>query len=492
MIVERRIVIIGAGIGGICAAIRLSRAGYRDIVVVDRAERIGGTWRDNSYPGSGCDVPSHLYSFSFARNSDWSRKFVDQPEILDYLERCVDRFGIRPMLRLGTAVTSATYDTDRAVWDVGIEGGPSIEADVLIAATGQLNRPFVPEVPGLETFGGTTFHSARWQHHAALRGKDVAVIGNGASAVQFVPRIAPLARSLTVYQRSANWILPKPDRRFRRFERRLFKLVPPLEIAYRWSIYLRLESRFSAFLEDSWMTGLLERVALGQLKKQIADPELRRTQRPDYRAGCKRILISNDYSAALDRPSSTVVTEAIDSVDADGITDATGVHRAADVIIFATGFRTTEFLSPIDIRGRDDLSLTDVWSEGARAHLGITVPGFPNLFILYGPNTNLGHNSIIFMIERQVTHLMAALAELDRRGATTVEVCRPVAEASDLDLQHHAEHTVWLGSCANWYKDESGRLTNNWPKSTVSYWRETRVLTPGDYEFSGTAGPPTR
>lgn len=370
---QRRIVIVGAGIGGICAAIRLSQAGHRDIVVLDRADRIGGTWRDNSYPGSGCDVPSHLYSFSFARNPGWSRKFVGQSEILEYLERCVDRFGIRPMLRLSSVVTGADYDADRGTWRVGIEssGNPAhaemLEADVLIAATGQLNRPSIPELEGLDSFSGTTFHSARWQHGAELRGRDIAVIGNGASAVQFVPRIAPLARSVTVYQRSANWILPKPDRRFSRLERRIFALAPPLEIAYRWSIYLRFELRFSAFLEGSRLTGLLEKVALGHLRSQIADRDLRRTQRPDYRAGCKRILISNDYLAALDRPGTTVVTEPIDHVDPVGITGAAGIRRPADTIIFATGFRTTEFLSPIDVRGRDGQRLSGAWSEGPRS-----------------------------------------------------------------------------------------------------------------------------
>ena len=487
-VLQRRIVIIGAGIGGICAAIRLSGAGYRDIVVLDRADRIGGTWRDNSYPGSGCDVPSHLYSFSFARNPGWSRKFVEQPEILEYLEHCVDRFRIRPMLRLGTPVTGATFDAGRGVWQIRIEsadGAAELEADVLIAATGQLNRPFVPDLAGLDSFTGPVFHSARWQHDTDLVGRDVAVIGNGASAVQFVPRIAPLARSVTVYQRSANWILPKPDRRFSRLERKLFALVPPLEIAYRWSIYLRFETRFSAFLEGSRLTGLLEKVALGHLKSQIVDREVRATQRPDYRAGCKRILISNDYLASLDRPCSTVVTEPIDHVDATGITDTSGVRRPADAVIFATGFRTTEFLSPIDIRGRDGQRLTDAWSEGPKAHFGITVPGFPNLFILYGPNTNLGHNSIIFMLERQVTHVLAALEEADRRRSSTIEVRGPVAAASDDDLQRHAQRTVWLSSCSNWYKDEAGRLTNNWPKNTIRYWRDTRQLGPDDYEFSG-------
>ena len=489
-----RVVILGAGMSGLCAAIQLRRSGISDITILERSDGVGGTWRDNHYPGSACDVPSHLYSFSFATNPSWSRKFARQDEILRYFERVADQFALLPLCRFGVEVVAATFDQSRSVWVLRCADGIEIEAEVFIAATGQLSRPFIPPIDGLDTFEGTTFHSARWDHDHTLSGTRVGVIGNGASAVQFVPHVAAEAASMTLFQRSANWILPKPDREFSEREIWAFRHLPGVERAYRFSIYARLESRFTLMRDKSPLRRLVNRKILPEYRKLANDRLPEAACVPDYPIGCKRILISDDYYPALLKKTTRTVVDPIDHIVADGIVTSTGEHFPLDTIIFGTGFQTTKFLTPISVTGLDGRDLHDEWAKGASAHLGMAVPGFPNCFILYGPNTNLGHNSIIFMTERQVEHIVRCVRELWRRGGH-MEISPEVMTRSDMETQARAQRTVWVASCDSWYKNAEGRLTNNWPDRTTEYWRETVRSGPDDYDFAPghvTSGQPAR
>ncbi len=479
-----RVAILGAGMSGMCAAIKLREAGIEDITILDRSDGVGGTWRDNHYPGSACDVPSHLYSFSFARNPDWSRKFSPQSEILAYFEKVARDYDLLPLCRFGVEVTRATWDEGRSVWRVDLAEGEPIEAEVFIAATGQLNRPYVPDLPGLDSFEGTTFHSARWDHDHDLSGERVAVVGNGASAVQFVPHVVRDAAAVTVYQRSANWIIEKPDREFRPWERFAFRHVPGWDLAYRFSIWARFETRFTLMRRKSLLRKLITRLAVPEYEKLVAKGLPRAAVIPDYPIGCKRILISNDYWPALLQPSSEVVTNPIARIHPHGVETADGTVRPTDAIIFGTGFETTKFLTPIEVRGRDGVDLHEEWAKGASAHLGMSISGFPNLFVLYGPNTNLGHNSIIFMTERQVEYVVQCVADLWRSGAKWMDVRPEVMQRSDAEVQRLAEDTVWVAGCDSWYKTEEGRLTNNWPDHTYNYWRATLDSGIADYEVS--------
>lgn len=478
-----RVVILGAGMSGLCAAIRLRAIGVRDVTILERSDGVGGTWRDNHYPGSGCDVPSHLYSYSFAPNPNWSRKFSPQHEILAYFEQITDDHDLRRLCRFGVEVTGARFDEGQAEWHIDTAAHGEFVADVFIAATGQLNRPFIPELPGLEEFDGTVFHSARWRHDHDLTGARVGVVGSGASAIQFVPHVAREAAELTLFQRSPNWIAPKPDRAFKPWELRAFRHVPGLAKAYRFSIYARFELRFNMMMQRSWLRPLLTRMFVKELQKLVSDRLPPAAVIPDYPIGCKRILISDDWYPAIMQPTTTVEIDPIARVVADGIVTESGTHHRLDTIIFGTGFQSTRFLAPIAIEGIDGADLHETWAKGASAHLGITVSGFPNFFILYGPNTNLGHNSIIFMTEREVDHVVACVAELWRSGARWIDVRPDVMAASDAETQRRAAQTVWVAGCDNWYTDEAGRLTNNWPAHTYEYWRRAAKDPTDDYEL---------
>lgn len=471
------VVIVGAGIAGIAMAAQLEAAGVTSYIVVDKAAGIGGTWRANTYPGAGCDVPSHLYCFSFAPNPDWSRKFAEQSEILAYLEGCVDRFGIRAKLRLGTTVRGAEFDASEARWRIATSHG-DLSARFFVVGCGQLGRPSTPRLAGLDRFRGATFHSARWDHDADLAGRKIAVVGNGASAVQFVPQIAPRAAHLTVFQRSAHWLVAKPDRAYVGLERFLFRHVPAVRRLHRYNIYWQLEARFLAFRRGSLLGRHAARAARRELDA-VADPSLRDRLTPDYTIGCKRILISNAYYAALQRPNVSLETRPIDRVDETAVVCG-GTPYPTDAIIFATGFATTEFLPGLDIRAGDQI-LHDAWRGGAQAHLGITVAGFPNMFLLYGPNTNLGHNSIIFMIECQVRHIIQCMATLRRRGQRSIEVRADVQRRYNEDLQEALGRSVWSGDCDSWYKNDAGRITNNWASFAAGYWWRTRRVELSDF-----------
>ena len=464
-------------------AMQLRRSGVSDLTVFEQSDGVGGTWRDNTYPGSGCDVPSHLYSFSFASKTDWSRRFAEQPEILEYAESCVDRFDLSRHIRFATTVEEARFDQDRGQWHLTVtpKGGPTAEVitDAVIFACGQLNRPAFADLPGAESFEGTSFHSARWDHDCELDGRRVAVVGNGASAIQFVPPVARQASAVTIFQRSTNYIGPKPDRAYGAIERWCLEHIRPYELAYRWKIYWSFEARWLLFRRDGWPGRRLARVFDKGIRTQVVSDRLPEPSVvPDYPLGCKRILISNDWYPTLHRPNVEVVTDPIDHVETDAVVTAAGRRYPADVLIYATGFHTTDFLSHIAITGVGGRKLADQWAAGAEAYLGITVPGFPNCFMLYGPNTNLGHNSILFMVERQVSYVLQALALTTTAGRSSrsrvsVDVKPEAFRRDSHRTQRLMDTTAWAGSCRSWYKTATGRITNNWPSWTVRYWLDT-------------------
>jgi cation diffusion facilitator CzcD-associated flavoprotein CzcO len=470
-----RIAIIGAGFGGIGTAIRLRQRGVEDFLIFERADDLGGTWRDNGYPGCACDVPSNLYSFSFAPRATWTRSFSPQPEIWDYLRECADRFGLHPFLKLGHEVLTVRWD---GRWLLSTSRG-EYTADVLVAATGPLSEPAIPDLPGLDSFDGTSFHSARWDHGHDLTGRRVAVVGTGASAAQFVPEIAPKVAALTVFQRTAPWVMPRADRALTRAERRLFQAVPAVQRLARWSVYWSREMAAVAFLRPRFMA-VGQRIARRHLARQVPDPDLRARLTPSFTMGCKRILLSNDYLPALARDNVDVVTEKIREIRPQGIVTVDGREHPVDTIIFGTGFHVTD--SPIAHRvyGRDGRSLADTWQGSPKAYLGVTVAGFPNLFLLLGPNTALGHTSVVFMLECQIRYLMSALSYLDK--AKTVEP-RPEAQKQFVaEVDRRMRPTVWLsGGCASWYLDRTGRNSTLWPGFTWAYRRRLRQFDPEAY-----------
>ncbi|MBE1585947.1 flavin-containing monooxygenase [Nonomuraea angiospora] len=461
------VAIVGAGFGGLCMAIRLERAGIRSYTVFERADDLGGTWRDNSYPGAGCDIPSHLYSYSFERYASWTRRYPEQPEILAYLEHCADKYDVRRKIRFGAEVQRAEFDGAR--WQV-TSGDRTEPFDVVVTGTGQLNRPHLPEIPGMPDFEGVSFHSARWDHAHDLTGRRVAVIGNGSSAAQFIPRIAERVERLYVFQRTPNWVIPKPDAAFGPLARLGFRVVPGLQRAYREWIYRYAEAALYPALAQGWSADLLRRRALRHLHDQVPDPALRAKLTPDYPPGCKRVVIDSAFYPALTRPNVDVVTDGIVRVTPTGVETTEGPHEV-DTIVYATGFRSTEFLAPMEITGSDGRTLEEQWKGGPEAYLGISVPNFPNLFLLYGPNTNLGHNSIVFMIECQVEHIMSCLPYLSANGP--IEVRPEVMAAWRGQLDAAMARMVWGGGCRSWYKTAEGRVTNNWPGPTTLYRRLT-------------------
>jgi cation diffusion facilitator CzcD-associated flavoprotein CzcO len=472
--------VIGAGFGGVAAAVRLKQAGVEDLVLFERGDDVGGVWRANSYPGAACDVPSHLYSFSFAPKSDWSRRFAPQAEIQQYVRDVARDLDVLRHVRLRTEVLSAAWDDDRAVWVLELSDGFRHEAQVLVAATGQLSRPARPSVPGLEGFRGALFHSAEWDHDHRFAGERVAVLGTGASAIQFVPHVAEQAAHTTVFQRSAPYVLPKRDWTYPRALRRAFRHVPGLLRASRWGNYWNNELRSLGFNTDPRLLAGHAARFRRHLAAEVPDPVLRAKVTPTDPMGCKRILISNSWYAALRRDDVDLVTDAVVGVTEDAVVTADGTVRPVDTIVLGTGFAATEFLVPMRVTGRGGRDLHEQWRDGARAHLGMAVPGFPNLFVLYGPNTNLGHNSILFMIEAQVGLLVQAVERL-ARGVRSVEVRADVAEAFDAWVQERAGRTVFAGGCTSWYLTPDGRNTQNWPASTLTYRRRLRRLREADW-----------
>jgi len=476
--------IVGSGFAGLGAAVRLDEAGRRDFLVVEKGDSLGGTWRDNSYPGCACDVESHLYSFSFFPNPEWTRTFARQPEIRAYLEATADRYRLRDRIRFGVHVVGAEWDG--TAWDVRTSDGETLRARFVLFGTGALHDPAVPDLEGLDRFTGPAFHSAQWDHSVDLRGKRVAVIGTGASAIQFVPAIAPDVAHLTLFQRTAPWVLPKPDRPIPEGRRRLFRRFPLLQRLQRLSLYWRHEALVAGFMHPAIMK-LVQRLGLLYLRRVFAgDAELRRRVTPTFTMGCKRILMSNDYYPALRRENVTVETAGIERVTERGVVTADGVEHEADVIVFGTGFTVAEGLATMNVTGRDGRKLADAWADGPEALLGTTVAGFPNLFTIVGPNTGLGHSSMVFMVESQLNYVLDALRTVDRHRAVAIDT-RPEAQAEfNADLQDRLAPTVWsTGGCASWYLDASGRNRTLWPGSTATFRRRTRRIDPAAHELVG-------
>jgi cation diffusion facilitator CzcD-associated flavoprotein CzcO len=477
-----RIIIVGAGFGGVAAAVRLLEDGHDDLLIVDRADGVGGVWRANTYPGAQCDVPSHLYSFSFRPKADWSRRFAEQPEILDYLEEVVRAYGLARYLQLRTEVTSCEWDDGAQVWRVRLRGPDGVEeereAHVVIAACGQLSVPAVPDLPGVAEFAGAAFHSAQWRHDVDLPGRRVAVIGTGASAVQFVPYLAREAAHVTVFQRSAPYIIGRPDRRYSALAKRLYGLRPVLA-ASRLRQYLWHEALGIPFTKAPWLMAVPERFWRLRMHRDITSGPLRAALEPGYRMGCKRLLRAPDWYRTLSRDDVSVVADQIRDVVPGGVRTVDGALHRADVLVFGTGFEATSFLTPMRVTGRGGRELSDEWRDGARAFLGIAVSGFPNLFLLYGPGTNLGHSSIIFMIESQLAWIRQAVAALVERDLAAVEVRPDAADRFDGQFRAASAGTVWESGCSSWYL-AGGRNINNWPGSTLEYRRRTRRLDPRD------------
>ncbi|MFF9481273.1 flavin-containing monooxygenase [Streptomyces sp. NPDC014733] len=477
-----RVAVIGSGFGGLGAAVRLRREGITDFVVLERAGSVGGTWRDNSYPGCACDVPSHLYSFSFAPNPRWPRNFSGQPHIRAYLEHVADTFGLRPHLRFHAEVESARWDGDALRWEIETARGP-LTADVLVSATGPLSDPKIPDIPGLDGFPGKVFHSARWDHDYDLRGKRVAMIGTGASAIQIVPAIQPEVGRLSLFQRTPAWVLPRADRRITGLERWLHAKVPATRAARRGLLWGIRELQVSAFTKRPNELGLVETVGRAHMRLAVKDPALRAKLTPDYRIGCKRILLSNSYYPALTRPNVDVIAAGLREVDGATLIGSDGSRTEADAIVFGTGFHVTDMPIAARITGADGVTLAERWKDGMASLRGAGTDGFPNFLTLIGPNTGLGNSSMILMIESQLNYLADYLRQLDVLGGGIALDARPEAVAAWSDeMQRRMQRTVWTtGGCDSWYLDANGRNTTAWPGTTAEFRRETRHVDLAEY-----------
>jgi cation diffusion facilitator CzcD-associated flavoprotein CzcO len=475
-----RVAIAGSGFGGLGTAIRLAQSGFDDFLVFERSNDVGGVWRDNTYPGCACDVESHLYSFSFARNPEWTRSFSPQREIWAYLRACAERFGVLPRVRFDHDIREASWDDDAQRWRLETSHGV-FTADFLVAAVGALSEPSIPSLPGLSTFTGKVFHSARWDHEHDLTGKRVAVIGTGASAIQFVPAIQPKVSALTIFQRTPPWIVARGDRALGELERSVLRRSNAAQWLKRARIYAVREVTALAFFNVG-AAKLTQRLALRHLERSVRDPALRRKLTPKYAMGCKRILLSDDYLPAVAKANVDVVTDAIAEIRPNAVVDKRGVVHEVDTIIFGTGFQVQKYPFADRVRGRDGRTLADTWKSGMSAHLGTTVSGYPNLFLLQGPNPGLGHTSVITMIESQIEHVVNALKYVDQRGVASVEPRASAQAAFVAEVDRMMKGTVWTsGGCSSWYLDARGRNSAIWPGFTFTFKRRVERFDPSEY-----------
>ncbi len=485
---QKHAIIIGAGLGGLTAAIKLQEAGH-SFDLLDRNPKVGGTWYENTYPGCACDVPVALYQLSFAQSINWTRAFPQGPEIQAYADEIADRYQLRPSLHLNDAARTAKWDEASRTWTVTTESGKTYKGDLLVGALGQLNRPCWPDIEGLDTFEGAKMHSARWDHSVSWEGKRVGVIGSAASAVQLIPEIAKTAGKLTVFQRTPNWVIPRRDVPITAEEQALMFTEPEtaMELGARqrqliydnadhffWQVFKWTEAGREAYT----------RIATNHLENQVSDPELRKKLTPDYPVGCRRILIADDYFPALTQDNVELVTAAPKSIDKTGVTTPDGEHREFDILIFATGFETTGWNWSVDVEGLRNQHLNDVWADHPEAYAGITVTDFPNLFVLYGPNTNLGHNAITFMLERQVEYMIKALETLQAKSAEAMMPSKAAQDRWNKALQAELKKTVWADAgCNSWYKTEDGLITQNWSSHTRDYAKAVADIKVEDYEL---------
>ena len=483
MAADYKVVILGAGFAGVCMGLQLKARGEESFVILEKAHDVGGTWRENIYPGCGCDIPSHLYSYSFEPNPDWPEIYSAQPDILAYIDGVVEKHNLSSHIRFNSEVVGAAWDEAGGFWRIATGGGGLVTAESFITAWGQLNRPKLPPIEGRDDFAGQAFHSAHWDTTVDLTGKRVAVIGNGASAIQFVPHVAKTAGTLTLFQRSPNWIVPRMNRPYTEAEKAQFKARPEAMEKVRTEIFEMAEARLAAKRAGTLPVEEVP-IPLAHLHNQVADPALRAKLTPDYEIGCKRVLISNDFYPALTQPNVELVTEAITRMTPQGVVDATGRLHEVDVVIYATGFETKSFAGETAITGLGGVSLAHAWRDGPEAYLGLAVSGFPNLFMLYGPNTNLGHNSIIYMIEAQVDYVLQALA-----AGRPLSVKPKVMERYNDDLQQQLANTPWAGTCTSWYKTADGKILNNWPHTARAYAEAVAVFDPAAYDVVKTPEP---
>ena len=483
-----RVIIIGAGFGGLAAAIELQAHGFSDLTLLEAAPGIGGTWFHNTYPGAACDVPSHLYSFSFAQRRDWERLCPSQADILAYLSDVARDYGVDRLVSPDTRVTACRFSDADCRWTVETEDGRSLEAEVVVLATGQLHQPAHPRIAGAETFAGHSFHSAQWDWDYPLAGKRVAVVGTGASAVQFVPEIAEEVAALTVFQRTGNWFLPRKNRRYPVAFRWAVEHVPGLQAFRRGFMFQYCEAITLAIRHPRTVGRLVHLRSKLFMRAQLRDPELRRKVWPDYTFGCKRVLFSSYFLPALQRANVELVTDAVAGMTHEGVVTADGTVHPVDCVIWGTGFKTNDFMFPMEVAGAEGRDLRETWADGAHAHLGMTVPGFPNLFVMYGPNTNTSGGSIITYLEAQAAYVRQALQETRRRGAAAIDVRADVEAAGDRALQERFGGTAWT-QCDSWYRDESGRIVANWPGYMREYVQATRELDADDFTFLSTPEP---
>jgi cyclohexanone monooxygenase len=479
--------IIGAGPGGLALGIMLSRAGFDNFTIFDREDGVGGTWRINTYPGLACDVKSHLYSYSFDLNADWSRLWSGQPEILGYFQRCADKYGLGPHLRLRTEITAAQWDSYAQQWCLTTASGDQHHFDVVVSAVGLFTRPLLPDLVEQEPFTGTVMHSARWDHSIPMEGKRVAVLGTGSTASQLIPELAKVAETVYSVQRSPTWILPKPDRQYTPRERWVFAHLPFAKKLYRTRLWLRSESNIAVIEHGSEKTEQFKAVALGLLEKTVDDEDLRRKLTPEHPMGCKRLVFSSDYLLALTRPNVEVVTSPARYLRRRTLVTEDGTEREVDVVVCATGYAAADYLAELDVSGEHGITLREVWRDGAHAYLGMAVPGFPNFFMLYGPNTNVGSNSVIFILEAQARYIVRALKYMRRRGKRYIAV-RPAALADFVaKIDRWMVGTVWTTQCSNYFRAPNGRVVTQWPRSARAFWGMTRRFRPADFRFTAPA-----
>jgi cation diffusion facilitator CzcD-associated flavoprotein CzcO len=478
------VAIVGSGFSGIGMAIQLKKAGMSNFQIFERAKDLGGTWRDNSYPGCACDIPSHLYSFSFEPNANWPRKYSPYNEIFAYLKRCFKKHNLAEKTVFDANISECSFDEHTNQWMLKTSDGETYRAKFLVVGAGPLNKPNLPNFPGADAFEGPSFHSSQWDHTLDVTDKNIAVIGTGASAIQIVPAIADKVKKLSLFQRTAPWVIPRWDREISKFEQSVYKWVPPLRWLYRNLIYWYQEQGGLAFVTNIGAHKTIEKLARWHMGKVIQTPALLEKLTPKYRIGCKRILLSDDYYPALARDNVDVVTSDIAKLDRTGVITTDGTHYSVDAIIYGTGFAATEFIAPMKIYGTEGRELGKQWKQSAETLLGISTAGFPNFFVLVGPNTGLGHNSMVFMIEAQVNYIVSCLKTLRRKNSERLDLKPEAQRAFSAEVQEKMAKTAWMSGCKSWYLSPDGKNYTLWPGFTVSYWLKTRKFNADHYNLS--------
>jgi cation diffusion facilitator CzcD-associated flavoprotein CzcO len=478
-----KIAIVGAGFSGIGMAIQLLRDGQTDFTIFERADELGGVWHHNTYPGIACDVPSYLYQYSFEQRKDWKQPCPPGDEIAAYLRDVADSYGVVPHIRFGTEITESTWNEESARWTLAAADGSTHEAEALVLGCGQLHRPRWPEIEGMDEFSGHAFHSAQWDHDYDLTGKRIACIGTGASAIQFVPPVAEQAAHLDVYQRTAPWMLPRKNPEYPKWMLTMVQRVPGVHQIRRAYLFLWMEMVISGLTRYPPIRKVLEAWSHSFMKKEVDDPELLAKITPDYPLGCKRVLFSSYYLEALARPNVELITDRIEKIVPEGVQTDDGTVHEVDAIIWGTGFKTNDFIAPMAVHGRDGAELNQAWAAGAEAHLGITVAGFPNLFLMYGPNTNVAVGTIIYMLESQIGYIADALRVLRDRRARSLEVRADVQKQFNDGVQRQFQESIWT-NCNSWYRQAgSGKITNNWPDHMQAYRKATKEVDLDEYDL---------